>query len=193
MGSPKKQRRKYSTPKKPYDRVRLETERKVKHDFGLRRKKEIWKAEELLRNFRQRARELQAKRDELKEKVLFDRIHSLGLDCKTLEDVLEIGLEDMLGRRLQTILHKKGIANTPLQARQFIVHGHVYVGGRKTVWPSYIVSKGEEESIIVDEKMKQMIIKEEAPKPKEKTSQRDAPKTSVRVPPKSSASEVEKK
>ena len=142
MGAPKKQRRKYSTPKKPYDRARLETERKIKYDFGLRRKREIWRAQELLRNFRQRARELQAKRDEEKEKVLFDRIHSLGIECSNLEDVLEIGLEDMLGRRLQTVLHKKGIANTPLQARQFIVHGHVIVNGRRIVWPSYIVGKG---------------------------------------------------
>jgi small subunit ribosomal protein S4 len=174
MGAPKKQRRKYSTPKKPYDRTRLEMERKIRHDFGLRRKKEIWKAEELLRNFRQRARELQAKRDEQKEKVLFDRIHGLGIDCSNLEDVLEIGLEDMLSRRLQTMLHKKGIANTPLQARQFIVHGHVKVGGKRTMWPSYIVSKAEEEGIAVDEKMKQLIIKEEAPK------QKVVPKEAVR-------------
>ena len=173
MGSPKKQRRKYSTPKKPYDRNRLDTERKIKHDFGLRRKKEIWKAEELLRNFRQRARALQAKKDEQKEKILFDKIHSMGIDCKNLEDVLEVGLDDMLSRRLQTILHKKGIANTPLQARQLIVHGHVTVGKKKVAWPSYIVRKDEEDSIVVSDKMKQIIVKGEEPGKKAKSVQKE--------------------
>ncbi len=161
MGAPKKQKRKYATPKKPYDRTRLEKERKIKHDFGLRRKKEIWRAESMLRSFRQRARELQARKDEEKEKTLFDKVRKMGLDCKTLEDVLEIGLEDMLARRLQTIIHKKGIALTPRQARQFIVHGHVFVEGRRVLWPSYIVEHGQEEKISVEPKMSKAIVKQE--------------------------------
>jgi small subunit ribosomal protein S4 len=161
MGAPKKQRRKYSTPKKPYDRTRLESEKKVKIDFGLRRKKEIWRAQETLRGFRQRARELQAKKDEAKEKVLFERIKSLGISCSNLDDILEIGLEDMLSRRLQSIVQKKGLANTPLQARQFIVHGHIYVNGRKVLWPGYIVKHGEEESVIINQKLSTKMIEAE--------------------------------
>ncbi len=160
MGAPKKQRRKYSSPKKPYDRVRLESEKKVKQDFGLRRKKEIWRAQETLRGFRQRARELQARKDELKEKTLFERVRSLGIDCSNLDDILEIALEDMLARRLQTVVVKNGLANTPLQARQFIVHGHVYVSGKKVVWPGYIVRRGEEDAIAVSGKISKKIINE---------------------------------
>ena len=167
MGAPKKQRRKYETPKKPYDRARIENERKIKQNFGLRRKKEIWKAESTLRTFRQRARELQAKPDEKKEKALFQRLQSMGLPSKNLEDVLEIGLEDMLARRLQTIVHKKGLANSPLQARQFIVHGHVIVDGKRAKWPSYIVAHGEEEKISLHPDMeKSMIAKEQEAKKK---------------------------
>ncbi len=164
MGAPKKQRRKYETPKKPYDRSRLEKERKIRQDFGLRRKREIWRAESMLRNFRQRARELQARSDGQKEKALFDRLRKTGIQCDSLEDVLEIGLEEMLSRRLQTIVHKKGIANSALQARQFIVHGHVFVGSRRVLWPSYIVGQGEEEKIMVDPKLAKAMIKEEGEK-----------------------------
>lgn len=160
MGAPKNQKRKYETPKKPYDRVRLDRERKIRQDFGLRRKKEIWKAEALLRNFRQRARGLQAKSDEEKEKMLFDKLSKMGIKCSRLEDILEIGLEDILARRLQTLVHKKGIAGTPMQARQFIVHGHVLVAGRKVLWPSYIVEAGEENTVTLEPKMVTAIVKQ---------------------------------
>lgn len=161
MGAPKKQKRKYETPPKPYDRARLERERKMRQDFGLRRKKEIWRAESMLRSFRQRARALQARRDEEKEKALFATVRRLGLPCKGLDEVLEIRLEDMLARRLQTIVHRKGLAQTARQARQLIVHGHVSVGGRKVVWPSYIVGQGQDGSITLDPKIMQAAVKEE--------------------------------
>ncbi len=166
MGAPKKQKRKYETPKKPYDRTRLEKEKKIKQDFGLRRKKEIWKAESVLRSFRQRARELQARKDEEKEKALFDKVRKMGLECKTLEDVLEVGLENILARRLQTVVHKKGIAHSPKQARQFITHGHILVGGRKVVWPSYIVEQGQEEKISLEPKMSKAMVQEETKREK---------------------------
>lgn len=160
MGAPKKHRRNYDTPKKPYDRARIEKERKILREFGLRRKKEIWKAESILRNFRQRARELQARREEIKEKALFEKLNKMGIGCSKLEDILVISLEDILSRRLQTIVYKKGFASTPLQARQFIVHGHIFVDGRKTVWPSYIVQKEEEDKITISKNLVKNKIKE---------------------------------
>jgi len=159
MGAPKKIRRKYSTPKKPYDRTRLESEKKLKQDFGLRRKKEIWRAEGILRNFRQRARELQARPDAEKEKMLFDGIRKMGVDVARLEDILVIGVEDVLARRLQTVVFKKGLANSPNQARQFIVHGHVTVDGRKAVWPSFIVERGMEDRIMLNAKISAAMVK----------------------------------
>ena len=70
MGQPKKFKKKYARPKKPYDRERIETERKIRENYGLRRKKEIWRAEAIVRDFRRRARELQAKTNEQEEKIL---------------------------------------------------------------------------------------------------------------------------
>lgn len=150
MGHPKKQRRKYERPKRPYDRERIERERKLLQDYGLRRKKEIWTAESILRDFRRRARELQAKKDEKKEKELLEKLNKLGIRCSTLDDVLSITLKDVLARRLQTIVQKKDLASSVKHARQLITHGHILVNGRKVKWPSYIVPAELENSIGTD-------------------------------------------
>ncbi|MDI6721031.1 MAG: 30S ribosomal protein S4 [Candidatus Aenigmarchaeota archaeon] len=154
MGHPKKQRRKYETPKRPYDKVRIEREKAVKENFGLRRKKEIWRAESILRNFRRRARELLARRNEKEEKMLLETLRNMGIICENLDDVLEINLDNILSRRLQTVVYKKGLANTARHARQLVVHGNVFVSGRKVLYPSYIVKKAEEDKIILSPKIK---------------------------------------
>ncbi len=147
IGHPKKHRKKYATPFKPYDKERISKEKKIMQEFGMRRKKEIWRAESILREFRRRARELQAKPDAVLEKQLFDKLKKLGIDVSALDSVLEIRLENFLSRRLQTVLCRKGFATTPKQARQFITHGHVYIGERRVKWPSYIVKKSEDSMI----------------------------------------------
>ncbi|MCX6815986.1 MAG: 30S ribosomal protein S4 [Candidatus Aenigmarchaeota archaeon] len=166
MGHPKKQRKKYETPKKPWDKRELESERKVLQDFGLRRKHEIWRSESILREFRRRARELQAKKNEKKEKEMYEKLNKMGMNCSRLDDVLSIKLEDILSRRLQTIVYKKGLANTQRHARQLIVHGHVIVGGTKIMWPSYIVRRGEEGEIALNQALAAKMIKEEVKKGK---------------------------
>jgi small subunit ribosomal protein S4 len=42
---------------------------------------------------------------------------------------------------------EKGFAKTIYQARQFVVHGHIQVRGKKINAPSYIVKKEEEDMI----------------------------------------------
>ncbi|HLD49406.1 MAG TPA: 30S ribosomal protein S4 [archaeon] len=161
MGHPKKQKKKYERPRKPYDKVRIEKEKNILHEFGLRRKKEIWRAEAILRNYRRRARELQAQKDEKKEKEMFEKLKKMGLvnDDANIEDVLGLTLHDLLSRRLQTIIYKKGMAFTPKQARQLIAHGHIRLEGRKVNYPSYLVKKGEEDLIEI-EQLKKKINKE---------------------------------
>lgn len=160
MGFPKKHRRKFETPKKPYDKSRIESEKKIKQNYGLRRKHEIWRAESIVREFRRRARELQASHDEEAKKALFDKLSSIGLGCANLEDVLELSSDDIFGRRLQTILHKKGIANSIKHARQLIVHGHISIDGKKMIWPSYIVKRGEEDRIQASPAIKKEVVKQ---------------------------------
>jgi len=148
----KRQKKKYERPKKPWDKERIEREKEIMKKFGLRRKREIWRAEALLRKYRRMARELAAKRDKEKEKILIEKLARMGLlkENASLDDVLGLTLEDILERRLQTIVYRKGLANTPLQARQFIVHGHVTIDGRKVPFPSYFVMRDEEDKIKVN-------------------------------------------
>jgi small subunit ribosomal protein S4 len=147
MGQPKKQRAKYDKPFRPWDKARLETERRFLNEYGLRRKQELWRTEAVLRNFRRRARELLGTPNESKERQLTEKLQKLGIRCSTLDEVLGVGVGDLLGRRLQTIIHKKGMANSVWHARQIIVHGHVAIGARKMKYPGYIVPVNEEESI----------------------------------------------
>lgn len=153
MGHPKKFRKKYERPKKPYDKARIESERKILENFGLRRKREIWRAEGIVRDFRRRARALQAKSSKQAERELLERLNKLGLRCSRLDDALQIGLDDILSRRLQTIIFRKGLANSMKHARQLIVHGHVTVRDKKIFWPSYIVEKELEEKISLTPQM----------------------------------------
>ena len=143
------QHKKYEKPLRPWDRTRLEAEKKIKQNYGLRRKKEIWRAESILRNYRRQARNLAAKKDKEKEKVLIDKLVKIGLLNPTadLDDVLALTVEKLLERRLQTLTFKKGIARTAKQARQLIVHGHVAIDGRRVRWPGTIVPISEESKI----------------------------------------------
>lgn len=108
-------------------------------EFGLRRKKEIWKAESVLRDFRERARALQGKRNEESEKELITKLHKIGLikEDAQLDDVLELTVYDILSRRLQSIILNKKFANSPKHARQLVVHGHVLINKRKIRWPGF--------------------------------------------------------
>jgi len=142
-------KKKYKKPRKPWDKARIEKEKELMKKYGLRRKREIWRAEAILRNFRRRARELAAKKDKEAEKILLDKLYRLGLLGKnaTLDDVLSLTIEDILERRLQTMVFKKNLANTPKHARQLIVHGHIAVDGRRTIYPSFLVTRELEDKI----------------------------------------------
>jgi len=142
-------RKKYKRPQIMWDSARIARDNELKKTFGLTRKQEIWKAETLLRKYRRLARSLVAARDKQAEKDLLTKVVNLGLLDKGagLDDVLGMNVENVLGRRLQTILIRSGAATTPTQARQLIVHGHVKIGGRKATHPSAIVPKADEDKI----------------------------------------------
>jgi len=152
MGDPKKQRKKYRRPSHPWEKDRIEAENKLLQKYGLRRKKEVWKTETLLRSFRRNARRLLAAsgpQAELETKQMLERLKRLGLISSgaTLDDVLGLTVENILERRLQTIVSKKGLAKTPLQARQLVLHGHVMISGKRVTVPSYLVYVKEEGEI----------------------------------------------
>ncbi len=144
-------RRKFKNPKTPWDSSRIEEEGKLLREFGLKRKREIWRAESIVREFRRRARNLIAVKDEEKTKILLDKVVGLGLLEKGggLDQVLTLSVNDILNRRLQTLVLKKGFASTVKEARQKIAHGHVFVGDRVAKFSSYIVPVGKESMIRV--------------------------------------------
>ncbi len=155
MGHPRRLKSKTPRPKKPWDKARIEEEKKLMKEYGLRRKRELWRLKDILREFRRRARELAGQMDEVKFKELMTKLRNLGLvdENATLDTVLRLEIENLLERRLQTIVFRKGLARTPKQARQFIIHGHVKVRGRIMPYPSYLVRSGEESSIEVSPKV----------------------------------------
>jgi small subunit ribosomal protein S4 len=155
MGDPKFSRRKYHTPSHPWQSDRIREENELIHKYGLKNKREVWKAKSVLTSFRQTARTLLARlrtgdEQAIREKdELLSRLFSLGIlaEDAQLDDVLALNVENILSRRLQTVIYMKGLAFTPSQARQFIVHGHIAVSGRKVTIPSYMIKRKEEESI----------------------------------------------
>ena len=152
MGDPKKIRKKYETPSHPWIKSRIDEEKAFKKEFGTRSKKEIWKAETLLKKFKSQAKKLIAlhgEQAEIEKQHLFRRVKELGLaeGDISFDTILGLKTNDVLARRLQSILVAKELARTVNQARQFIVHGHVLVNGKKITAPSYVVSVAEESAI----------------------------------------------
>ena len=152
MGDPKKQKKKFSGPSHPWQKERIEVEKELLKQYGLRRKYEIWKMDSMLRKFLGRAKTIIAQKNsqaEIEKKQLLIRLNSLGLlkkDSK-VEDVLNLTLKDVLESRLQTLVFKKQIAKTMPQSRQLITHEHIAVGTKKITAPSYLVSVEEEPHI----------------------------------------------
>lgn len=145
----KRQRKKYLRPLHPWEKERMDAEDQMLRQFGLRRKEEIWRTHTLLRNFRGQARNLLAAsgpQAERETKQLLGRLQKLGLVGAeaTLDDVLGLTPEKLLERRLQTLVWRKGLAKTPQQARQLVLHGHIAIGGKRVNVPSYLVPVKEE-------------------------------------------------
>ena len=147
----RKIRKKFKRPKKPWDSTRLEEEKILMNDYGLRNKRELWRAQEILRQFRRRARELIAVEDPENQKLLMNRLVKMGMLSREagLDDVLALEITSLLDRRLQSLVLKRRLATTPLHARQLITHGHVLVGDRKTKFPSFLVDSEDESRIKV--------------------------------------------
>ena len=157
MGDPKKARKKYAGPKKPWDKVRLEEEAPIVKEYGTTNKKEIYRMRSLLKKFSLQAKNLlssSSNQAEQEKKSLLNKLHSFSLVGANaqLDDVLALQLKNIMERRLQTLVYRRGFANTVKQARQFIVHRHIKIGNKPITSPSYIVSKDEENKISFIEK-----------------------------------------
>ena len=152
MGDTKNFRRVWKKPKRPFNFDLKMEELKILGTFGLKTKRELWKVRTELSRVRNQARSLLALRQEIreeKEPILMNSLSRVGYveSDATLDDVLNLEINDLLARRLQTIVQKKFYFKTPYQARQAVSHGHVLIGDKVVNIPSYLVNVDEEEKV----------------------------------------------
>ena len=152
MGDPRKTRAKFSGPSHPWQADRINEEKTLSKEYGLKNKQEIWKMRSKLRNFLAQTKKLvglDSAQSEKERKQLSDRVQKIGLlpGNAPLVDILGLKVNNILDRRLQTLVFKRGMARSIKQARQFITHEHITVNNRKVTSPAYIVSVGHENSI----------------------------------------------
>ncbi|MDR6222696.1 30S ribosomal protein S4 [Methanococcoides alaskense] len=157
MAYPGKSTKSYDTPKHPWQAERLASEVELVKKYGLRNKRELWKSLSVLRRVRGNARRLLAESaesdlvghskteaDQLLAKLI--RFSILKSDSN-IDDVLGLQTEAILERRLQTQVHRLGLARTSHQARQFITHGHIAIDGKRVTIPGMMVTREQEMNV----------------------------------------------
>ena len=153
MGLPIKHRKKYVSHKKRWDKQTIEDEKVLVTDYALKNKREIRKVEFVISKYKKIAKELNRNvetKNSPEAKRFVDKLKALGYlnqQATSLDEILDITLRDILERRISNIIYKMKLARTPEQARQFIVHRHIKVGGKVVTSPSYSVSLGEETTV----------------------------------------------
>jgi len=160
MVYPGKKNKAYETPNHPWQQTRMVGEVELVKAYGLRNKREVWKAESFLRTYRTNAMNLlahvAAEADgELKGHAKIEADQILGKLIRygilkpdsSVDDILGLKTENVLERRLQTQVLRLGLARTIRQSRQFITHGHIAIDGRRTTIPSMLISRENEMGI----------------------------------------------
>ena len=158
MGEPKFSRSRTQTPTHPWKQARIDEEHALKEKYGLKKTggmREIWREKSALRRHRNQAMKLIGRVDAseghyAKEKnQLLESLFSKGLlvSGADIGDVLEINVEHMLSRRLQSVVYYRGLAPSMRAARNLIVHGHIRIGNQRLTVPGYHIIKEEEEHL----------------------------------------------
>ena len=158
MGQPKFSRPKTQTPTHPWKAERIEEEHALKEQYGLKRvggMKEIWRERSALRRHRQLAMKLIGRVDTSEGHFKREKEEFLGSmqrkglisEDADLDDVLQISVENMLDRRLQSQVYYKGFAPSMRAARNMIVHGHIVLGNQRLNVPGYHVLRDQESEI----------------------------------------------
>merc|ERR1712159_232720 len=134
-------------PKRAYDKERLDHELQMLGTYGLKNKREIRRVGLILSKVRAVARNLLTM-DEKDPRRIFQgqalmrrmiRYGILDEDKQRLDYVLALKVEDFLERRLQTLVHKRGLAKSIHHARVLIRQKHIRVGRQIVDIPSFMV------------------------------------------------------
>lgn len=150
MAGIRRQKKIYSRPRKPFDSERISEENIVIKKYGLKNKKEIWKAEAQVSRLRNIAKTM-IKASAEEKSTFIKRLVDKGFlkSGSEIDDVLDMKKEDYLDRRLQTVVQKKGYGRSSKHSRQMVTHRFISVNGRIINVPSYIVDLKEEKLITV--------------------------------------------
>ncbi len=155
MGEPKFSRSRTQTPTHPWMQARIDEEHALKDKYGLKKTggmREIWREKSALRRHRNQAMKLigrvdaseghySKEKEQLLESLFIKGLLVSGAD---IGDVLEINVEHMLSRRLQSVVYYRGLAPSMRAARNLIVHGHICIGNQRMTVPGYHILKEEE-------------------------------------------------
>jgi small subunit ribosomal protein S4 len=156
----------YSRPRKPFEKARIEAEAELVKKYALKNKREIWQTLAKANYMKKRAMAL-AKAPQEEQDVFINKVRNLGFKAETVMEILDLKIEDLLNRRLPTIVAKKKLANTIKHARQLIVHKKVLINGKVVNAPSYLVPISEENSIELKIKQakpkKEVLVVEQTP------------------------------
>ena len=173
----------------------MDEERKLVEKYGLKNKRELWKAQSTLRGFRRQARDLQARiragepQAQRETDLLTARLVRLAIlagGSPTLDDVLALSIEDILKRRLEWVVWTKGLSPTVWGSRQLIVHGHLSAGGHRVTRPGFLVPAELESSIAYtptsplqneDHPIRVALRERQTPRPEEPMAAAPAPPT----------------
>jgi len=147
--------RTFKNPLRPYEKERMTQELKLVGEYGLKNKREVWRVQYTISKIRNAARAL-LQLPENDQKRIFEgtalvrRLHKLGIldeDKKKLDYVLSLTINDLLDRRLQTMVFKNGKARSIHQARSFISHRHISLGNQLVDQAAFLVWKDSEKDI----------------------------------------------
>jgi len=145
----------YVTPRRPFEKERLDQELKLIGEFGLRNKREVWRVKYTLAKIRKAARELLTL-DEKDSRRLFEgnallrrlvRVGVLPESKMKLDYVLGLKVDDFLERRLQTQVFKHGLAKSIHHARVLIRQRHIRCRKQVVNIPSFVVRLDSEKHI----------------------------------------------
>jgi len=161
--------KRFSRPKKPFDTERIKSENVLVTKYGLKNKREIWRAKAKLDIIRRQAKKLIHESEE-EQRAFLEKLEKLGFKLENTVDVLALTEEDILKRRLQSVVFQKNIATTSKGARQLITHKHIAIDGKIVNIPSHMVSKAEESMIKLTIMPKKPKAKEPVAEVKEEAS-----------------------
>lgn len=143
-----------------FDSALIKEEQGLIKKFGLKNRREVWKAGYAINKIRNLAKKLITSEEKIKQEFI-KREAEKGFNVNSIAEILGLSKTDYLKRRLQSIVVSKGFASTHKQARQLITHKHIKINGNCINSPSHLTTIEEEASLECDLNLGKKVISDE--------------------------------